>query len=345
VSLSSALETGEVSRLPGRRDEDWRWTDLRGLLKALPPRSAGLPSEELEAGAFDALGDDIRILAGGAETQAVVVDEDVETTVVLRFLSRAATSLQASVILHVGAGAKLTVYETYEGDGSAYVTNADLRFEIAVGASVERVVLASDGEEGILVSQAGVKLGAGSAFSQTIATTGARRQRLETTVEHPGAGAEVRLDGLYLLAGKRHADLTTTVRHLGVDGSTSQLTKGVVRDQSRGVFQGRIVVEPGADRTEARMGHHALVLSDRAEVDARPELLIHADDVQCAHGNTIGALDEEAIFYMEQRGFSEVMARALLIGAFVSEVADRLRAPGGRDVVQDWIAEHMEVVS
>ena len=115
----------------------------------------------------------------------------------------------------------------------------------------------------------------------------------------------------------------------------------MVTDQARGVFQGRIVVQPGADRTDARMGHHALILSDRAEVDAKPELEIFADDVACAHGNTVGALDEEALFYAEQRGIPEADARAMLTEAFVGEVVDRIAHEGAREVVRAWVANRL----
>jgi Fe-S cluster assembly protein SufD len=172
-----------------------------------------------------------------------------------------------------------------------------------------------------------------------VVATGARRQRVETRVVHPGGHATLRLDGAYLLAGKRHADLTTVVTHEGLDGATQQLTKGIVRDQARGVFQGKIVVAEGADRTDARMGHHALILSDRAEVDAKPELEIYADDVSCAHGNTVGALDEDALFYAEQRGIPSDEARALLVEAFVAEVSDRIWNEPAREIVAGFIAE------
>jgi Fe-S cluster assembly protein SufD len=178
-----------------------------------------------------------------------------------------------------------------------------------------------------------------------VIASGARRQRLETRVSHPGGGASARLDGLYVLGDQRHADITTVVTHEGTDGTTSQLTKGVVRDQARGVFQGRIVVQPGADRTDARMGHHALILSERAEVDAKPELEIFADDVACAHGNTVGALDEEALFYAEQRGIPEAAARAMLTEAFVAEVVDRIEHAGARDVVRAWVTERLRGVA
>ena len=115
----------------------------------------------------------------------------------------------------------------------------------------------------------------------------------------------------------------------------------MARDHARGVFQGRIVVAHGADRTDARMGHHALLLTDGAEIDAKPELEIYADDVQCAHGNTVGALDEEALFYMRSRGLPEADARALLMQAFLGEVTDRIEHPKAREAAQAWVAERL----
>ena len=103
------------------------------------------------------------------------------------------------------------------------------------------------------------------------------------------------------------------------------------------------MVEEGADRTDARMGHHALILSDRAEIDAKPELLIHADEVACAHGNTIGALDEQALFYMRQRGLPEIEARALLIEAFVGEVIDRIDYEPAREIARAWAEQRLRV--
>jgi Fe-S cluster assembly protein SufD len=202
-------------------------------------------------------------------------------------------------------------------------------------------VLADADAGAVIVSRADVEMAAGASFAQTVIASGARRQRLETRLSHPGGGAAARLDGVYVLADQRHADITTVVSHEGMDGATDQLTKGVVRDQARGVFQGRIVVQPGADKTDARMGHHALILSERAEVDAKPELEIFADDVACAHGNTVGALDEDALFYAEQRGIPDAEARALLTEAFLGEVVDRIEHEGAREVVRAWVAQRL----
>jgi Fe-S cluster assembly protein SufD len=339
MSLASAFKTGDLTLLPGKRDEDWRWTDLRGLIRAVPPASPSF-SGEVAPGLFDALGDELHVLANGGELGFTV--EDGDDTVVLRFVSAGeGTAHAASVEIAVAAGARLTLLETYEAAATGYFAEARLAIALGEGASLERVVLAGDDAEAVSVSTAEVRLAAGARYAQTVLTDGARRQRLETRVAHPGQRAAVRLDGAYLLGDRRHADQTTAVSHNGEDGTTDQLIKGVVADQARGVFQGRITVAHGADRTDARMGHHALILSDRAEVDAKPELLIFADDVQCAHGNTVGALDEDQLFYAQQRGLPVEAARALLTQAFVGEVIDRIEHEGAREIARAWVAQRL----
>jgi len=315
MSLARAIETGDVAELPSRRDEDWRWTDLRGLVRVLPAASPTVEKRQVvEAG----------------ETREIK----------LNFSRPAASARVSRLVIEIGDNAQVLLSEHYEGQGD-YLSQADIRITLGRGARLDRIVTAADSEGAVSVSKAEIILGPGARLAQTTLTTGAKRQRLETRVSHPGAGASARLDGIYLLADKRHADLTTVVTHLDVDGATDQLTKGVVRDQARGVFQGRIVVSPGADKTDARMGHHALVLSDRAEVDAKPELEIYADDVACAHGNTVGALDEEALFYARQRGIPEAEAKAMLTEAFVGEVVERIEHEGAREIARAWVAEHL----
>ena len=338
MSLASAIRDRDVAQLPTRRDEAWRWTDLRALIRVLPE-----PSEAAKAigeGPFDALAQSAQTIVNGQGAAPIAVAAGQAAVAALRFVSSGAGSHAVSVEISVAANGRLQLLESYESD-DASVSQATLTITTGAGAVVERIVLAQDDPEAVCVSQATVTLAPTATFSQTVIASGARRQRLETQVLHPGGGAALRLDGLYLLAGKAHSDQTTVVTHAGPDGVTAQLTKGMVRDQARGVFQGKIVVEEGADRTDARMGHHALILSDRAEVDAKPELEIFADDVACAHGNTVGALDDDALFYARQRGMSEDEARALLTEAFIGEVIDRIEHEGAREVVRAWVAERL----
>jgi Fe-S cluster assembly protein SufD len=339
LNVAAAIRSRDPAALPSKRDEDWRWTDLRGLIRELPAPSADIDVGQLGAGPFDALAEEVVVLANGGAAH-IVVDPHQSRTVALRIVARGDGSHAARVSVDVEADGKLTLLESYEGEGG-YLAHAGLVFSLGVGAAVERIVLARDAEDGVSVSQAQVELAPSAAFAQTVLTGGGRRQRLETQVRHPGGHAQLRLDGVYLLDAKRHADLTTVVTHTGLDGATAQLTKGVVRDQARGIFQGRIVVAEGADKTDARMGHHALILSDRAEVDAKPELEIYADDVACAHGNTVGALDEDALFYARQRGIPEVAARAMLTEAFIGEVIDRIGHEPAREVARAWAAERL----
>ena len=351
-SLAKAIETGDLTQLPSRRDEDWRWTDLRGLLRTLPPAYEPKPGY----GGFDVVRDGqswrapfeakrrIAFLNGhpsGLAVEPYLLRFDVyDPVVALETMLIGSVSVSSALKVVVPAGLSAVLLESHVGDG-AHVTSLSLDITVEEGARLERIVVADDDREAVRVVEATVTLAPNAHYAQTILTSGARRQRIETRVSHPGQGASVRLDGAYLLQDQRHADTTSVVTHSGLGGVTSQLTKGVVDGQARGVFQGRIVVERGADQTDARMGHHALILSDKAEVDAKPELLIFADDVQCAHGNTVGALDENALFYAQQRGMPFETARAMLTQAFVGEVVDRIEHEGAREIAAAWVAEQL----
>ncbi|WP_374275452.1 Fe-S cluster assembly protein SufD [Brevundimonas sp.] len=274
--------------------------------------------------------------------QIIRVEPGVPRTLALRLISEAeGTGHHARVGVVIEAGAHATLLESHEGWGGGYLSNTLIEIFVHEGATLERVVVVEEPEDAISIASVEVHLKPGARYGHTIAATGAKLQRLETRIVHPGQDAEVRMDGVYALTGARHVDLTSVVDHQGPDGRTSQLAKGVVRDTARGVFQGKIVVQRGADGTDARMGHHALILGERAEIDAKPELIIYADDVQCAHGNTVGNLDESALFYMQQRGLPADEARALLTQAFLFEVVDRIAHDGARERVREWLTARL----
>ncbi|MBN8552522.1 MAG: Fe-S cluster assembly protein SufD [Caulobacterales bacterium] len=342
MDLAARIDLNDAESFPSRRDEDWKYTDVRRFLRAAPE-----PSPEATAagaGPFTGLGGDELTFVNGRcdDFPGLIAEGEGEHLAALRFVSATeGTGHQAGLAIEVKSGSALTLLESYEGEAGAYVANASLTIALAEGARLERIVIAEDAEDALSFSRTEVTLGEGAAYSQTVLTTGAKLQRIETRLKHPGQGAAVRIDGVYLVSDKRHADLTTEVDHIGADGLTDQLTKGVVRDEARGVFQGRIIVRPGADGTDARMGHHALITSERGEVDAKPELEIYADDVSCAHGNTVGALDETALFYMEQRGLPTDEARSLLTQAFLMQVVDRIGHEGARERVRAWLTERL----
>ena len=332
----TAIDLRDPSTFPSRRVEAWKYSDLARVLRETPPPSPAVAIAS--GGPFAALGGEEIAFANGRAVGADAFVASGEQTLRLRFVSDSTgTGHTASVRIAVKPGARLTLLESHEGAGSAHVANTRIDLDVPAGAEVTRVVLVEEPADAISIAVAQVRVAPGGVYRQTTVATGAKLQRQETHLAHGGEGTDVTLDGLYTLSGARHTDLTSVVRHNGLNGVTSQLTKGVVRDTARGVFQGKIVVERGADGTDARMGHHALILGERAEVDAKPELEIYADDVQCAHGNTVGNLDESALFYMQQRGLPLEEARALLTQAFLIEVVDRIAHEGARDVVRAWL--------
>ena len=347
MSVSAAIAARDADLLPSRRNEDWRWTGLRELIRVVPPASPAVSVVEPNP-ILAALGWPTLVFANGRAVKeaTIAIPATGKGSYIRRFVSATAeTAHHLTAEVSVGGGARLVLIDSFEGQAAGYLASAALTLRLAPGAEVERIVLLDDAEDAVLVARTEVQLAPGARFSQTVLASGAKRQRFETHLRHPGEGANVRLDGAYVLSGKRHSDQTSVVAHAGEGGVTSQLTKGVAADQARGVFQGRIVVERGADGTDARMAHHALLLSDRAEIDAKPELEIYADDVSCAHGNTVGALSDEAIFYARSRGIPETAAHVMLTAAFLGEVVERIENEPARDIARAWVETRLEALS
>jgi len=273
--------------------------------------------------AADAPDEWMPIIQAGADTRPVH----------LRIIGGAEpTTSQARVGFVIPENCALDLIETYEGPSTG-LTNVLVEAFVETRGRFSRTVLHDVGSAAVQVSTAQINLGGGGRFSQFVLAEGARLARIETHVSIEGEGAEVELNGVYMCGEGRHADLTSIVEHKVGAGQTRQLIKGVARKGGRGVFQGKIVVAHGAQKTDARQYHHGLLLEEGAEVFAKPELLIHADDVQCAHGNTAGGLDETALFYMRSRGVPEAQARALLIEAFLTETVPDWAPPDVREEI------------
>jgi Fe-S cluster assembly protein SufD len=170
--------------------------------------------------------------------------------------------------------------------------------------------------------------------------------RNQLFVQCAGAGSALELNGASLLRGRQHADTTLLVDHAARGCRSRELFKSVLDDASRGVFQGKIIVRPSAQKTDARMMTRALLLSEDAEADNKPELEIFADDVQCGHGATSGALDDNLKFYLMARGIPEPQAEALLIQSFIAEAVETVAHDGIREaltrVALQWLEARRE---
>ncbi len=212
-------------------------------------------------------------------------------------------------------GAAVSLVERHEGQGAIF---GAVRVGISVdsAARMEHVRLQSASQESILLSVLNIELASKATYLGRHYTDGARvsRHQIEATLN--GLDACFDLESLTLLRSEQVGDLTTVIRHAGPGGRSSQQVRSVLDGQSRGVFQGRVVVAPGADGTDARQSSRALILSKGAEMDTKPELEILADDVKCTHGAATGSLDPQALFYLRTRGIPENQARTLLVEGF-----------------------------
>ena len=248
-------------------------------------------------------------------------------------------------LLQLGKAAGATLVESYiAADGAkAYQVHDSLVVSIGDDARLDHVRLIEDGREAFNISSAVVTLGAHAHFNTFGMTSGAQCQPLSgRTIAFAGEGSRVETNGVNLLNGRQHADTTLFLDHAVPNCASREIFRAVVDDRGHSVFQGRIIVRPKAQKTDAKMMTRALLLSDEAEADNKPELEIFADDVTCGHGATTGALDESLLFYLRARGLSEKEAQALLIQAFVGEAIESIANDDLRELAisaaQRWLA-------
>ena len=226
-------------------------------------------------------------------------------------------------------GSRATVVEHHIGLGAgAYFANSGTEIRIGEGAELHHYKIQDEGAEAVHVATQHVHLEANALYDAFTLTTGARLSRHEVSVRLSGPGAECHLNGAYMVRGKQHCDTTTTIEHMAPRTSCREIFKGVIDEQARAVFQGRIVIHPGAQQSNGHQLSKALLLSNRAEIDTKPELEIYADDVKCSHGATVGDLDRDALFYLRARGIPEAAARAILIEAFLADTINEVAAEG-----------------
>ncbi len=221
-----------------------------------------------------------------------------------------------SVLLEEGASLRLL--EIAHGEG-LYVSNPVLEVELRERARLSHVLLQDEARQALRLSTVYAAVGQGASYDSFSLALGAVLARHEVHARLQGRGGAVQVNGAQLLSGTQHADLTSTIAHDAPACTSRQTVKNVLSGSARAVFQGKIVVARAAQKTDGYQMNQALLLSDAAEIDSKPELEIYADDVKCSHGATAGALDEEQLFYLRSRGISAPEAHAILVRAFLED--------------------------
>ena len=401
-----ALEDYERAGLPHRRIEEWKYTDLRALMREVLPLAAAPDAEALKRaeaalasleaadtqrlvlvdGVFAPALSDLSALESGVRVRtlrdaleepandsradllggsaiagamlalnAALATDGVLVTIaegaalnkplhVVHVATRSSASTYTRSFLTFGNGARATLLESFVAADRAqsYQVNDTVTVCLGDGAELEHVRLMTDAPDAINITNAIFTIGAKSRLNTLNMTTGGSVSRYQGYLAFAGEGAEVMANGVSLLQGRQHADNTLFLDHAVPNCMSREIFRSVVDDRAHSVFQGRIMVRPDAQKTDAKMMTRALLLSDEAEADNKPELEIFADDVTCGHGATTGALDESLLFYLRARGLSEKEAQALLIQAFVGEAIEQIASDALRELAisaaQRWLA-------
>lgn len=251
----------------------------------------------------------------------------VEAPIHLFFVAtRADAAIHARNVIVAGEGAQATVIEHYAGaDGTTYLTNAVTQIFAARDAVVDHYKLQEEALASFHIAGIHAAQAQGSRFLSHSIALGAALARNDISTTFDADHCEATLNGLYLVRGRQHVDHHTRIDHLKPDGTSREYYRGLLDGASRGVFNGKVIVHPQAQRTDAHQVNHNLLLSKDAEVNTKPQLEIYADDVKCTHGAAVGQLDDAQLFYLRARGLDEATARSLLTYAFARDVIERLR--------------------
>ncbi|HSE01676.1 MAG TPA: Fe-S cluster assembly protein SufD [Burkholderiales bacterium] len=244
----------------------------------------------------------------------------------------------------VEAGAELTLIEDYGSLGeSVYFNDAVTEIVAGEGARVRHVRVQREAVGAFHIGRCAVALAKDANYSSHAVALGSRISRLDLDVLQQGEGVEVQMDGLALISGRQLADTHSLMDHARPHGRCRQLHKCIVGGAAHAVFNGKIVVRPGSQLTDSSQQSRNLLLSDKAHVDAKPQLEIFADDVKCAHGAAVGQLDPEQVFYLRSRGLPETHARNLLTYAFAAEMLDRIPVPSLVETLEEMVLEQTQV--
>lgn len=383
----------EREGLPHRRMEQWKYTDLRAMMREIAPLAeqagsadvpaplvegavqiviidgqlsalpTGLPEGVSVSALRDALADGSVDLSGEATPDTAVQalnaafvrdgvvltfaeKTDVSTPIELVFLrSASATMSHARAHITLGEGSKATIIERHVSpDGTASQSSAVTRYETGEGAELSILRVQSEGDAATHLGDISLNLAAKTQTKLLHLVAGAKLARVETRAVFAGEDARFDLAGVTMIAERQHSDLTLYVDHLVPNCDSTETFKTVIDDAAKAVFQGKIVVAQDAQKVDAQMAINTLLLSETADMVAKPELEIFADDVSCAHGATCGDIDEDLMFYLLARGIEPKQARKLLVQAFLSEGVELFEGHAFEDVafqaIEAWLTDH-----
>lgn len=245
-------------------------------------------------------------------------------------------------LIQVEEGARATIVEHYAGpEETVYFTNALTQLVAKEGAQLEHLKLQQESAHAFHIACIRAQQDAYSRIISHSFALGALLSRNDISIRMQAPSCEANLNGLYMASGRQHVDHHTRIDHLVPRGISRESYRGVLGGAARGVFNGKVIIHPGAQKSDAYQSNRNLLLSEHAEVDTKPQLEIFADDVRCAHGATVGRLDEDQIFYLRTRGLDEPEAHNLLTYAFASESLTVISSEALRGRIEELLVKRL----
>lgn len=324
--------------LPTPADEDWKYTSLTALaaedfklrpasgVEIVVPEGVALADTSARLGEFRYARNGFTALnaALGRVVELTIPKEtSIAEPIELNFANVDGAAVFSHVVVVVEAGAKATLVESYTSDGKS-LTNAAIQVFVADNANFTHYRVQKESADAFHVGTTEVTVGRASHYDSTNINLGGRLSRHDIELRFTAEGGEAFVDGLYVLSGDQHHDTHSSIDHAVPNCVSHQSYKGVLNDKSRGVFNGKVFVRENASGTDAQQSNKNLLLSNDARIDTKPQLEIFNDDVKCAHGATVGQLEEEELFYLLSRGLNESLARNLLTYGFAEEIVNKI---------------------
>ena len=334
---------------PTTHNEEWRFTNVSPIARTnfrnLPQAPAVIPAAAQKHLARYASADNPFValntaFLGGVAVHVVAAGAVVEQPIEIRYHvdeQAGPPAVHPRTLILVGANAQCTIVESYSGAGR-YFTNAVTEIVAGENAVVDHYKVQRESLEAFHVATLAAQLGRSASFVTHNISLGGALVRNDVNVVL-SEGTEATVNGLYIVNGAQHIDNHTVIDHARPHGVSHELYKGILDGHAHAVFNGRIIVRQDAQKTDSKQTNKNLVLSDDAVIDTKPELQIHADDVRCTHGATIGQLDAESLFYLQSRGIGKQQARSLLTYAFAQDIIDRIQVPSLREQLEKFLFE------
>ncbi|MFN0139654.1 MAG: Fe-S cluster assembly protein SufD [Pyrinomonadaceae bacterium] len=321
---------------PTPKHEDWKYTNVSSALGAgwkVDSSLSSISTDDLAPvndfcytrNGFTAL----NLAFGEFRVIRIAKDTVVEKPLEFRFAATDGSAIFPHVVVIAETGSKATLLETYSSGAKSF-TNTAVQIIVEDNANLTHYRVQRDSPDAFNYGVTEVSLGRGSRYDSTNINLGGAMSRHDMWLKFTATGGEAFVDGLYMLGGLQHHDTHSIIDHTVPDCVSHQTYKGVLNDKSRGVFNGKVFVRENASGTDAKQSNKNLLLSNDARVDTKPQLEIFNDDVKCAHGATVGQLEEEELFYLLTRGLPEALARNLLTYGFAEEIINKI----GIDVIK-----------